>query len=335
MGIFGNLSLRSPFYYERLKDGSHWYIKDINTSLLNVKEGLEVGLTNPVLQPSLNLIARLFSSVKFSEVNESGEPVENSTIVELLKNPNIYQSQQDFLEQLIWFKYCFGFMYMFPVHPVGVKKAERTSLNNLNTSYIKFDDNFTTPIVFKKADEKKILEQKFEYEDQGNEQKLNLEVGKIIPFYDLANGLGTNSSYSDSSCNNLLTAPSRLLSIKTELSNVHQAGIAKNKAIQTNGRELYSNKNSSVGATMPLSLEEKTDIQNKLNNDTGLGSGRSRAVVTNASMEWQSLHIKLKELGLDESKTADANTILTALGIPLDLADKTSTYENKQQAMKT
>jgi hypothetical protein len=334
MSLFGSLSLRNPFYYERLKDGSHWYIRTTDTSLLDINDGLKVGLTNPVLQPSLNLIARLFSSAKFSEVNEDLEPVENSTLVELLKKPNLYQSQQDFLEQFIWFKYCFGFMYMYPVHPVGVRTAERATLNNLNTSYIKYDDNFKTPIVFKKSDALKIADQKFTYEDQGNEQKLNLAVKQVIPFYDLANGIAS-SSYSNSSTNtnNLLTAPSRLLSIQTELSNVHQAGIAKNKAIQTNGRELFSNKNSGVGVAVPLSKPEKLEIERKLNNETGLGSNRSRAIVTNASMEHKSLHIKLLELGLDQSKTADANTILWALGIPLDLADKTSTYENKEQAM--
>lgn len=322
------------FHYERLKDGSHWYIRDINSSLIDIKDGLNVGLSNPVLQPSLNLIARLFSSAKFSEVNEDLEPVENSTLVELLKKPNLYQSQQDFLEQFIWFKYCFGFMYMYPVHPVGVRTAERTTLNNLNTSFIKFDDNFRTPIVFKEVDSKKVLEQKFEYDDQDNKQKLNLEVGKVIPFYDLANGIsGENYSNGCTNRNNLLTAPSRLLSIQTELSNVKQAGIAKNKAIQTNGRELFSNKNSTLGTAMPLKKGEKEEIKTRLNHQTGLGSGRSRAIVTDSSMVWQSLHIKLKELGLDESKQADANTILTGLGIPLDLADKTSTYENKQQAM--
>ena len=334
MGLFGHLALRNPFYYERLKDGSHWYIRDINSSLVNIKQGLEVGLSNPVLQPSLNLIARLFSSAIFSEVNEDLEPVENSAIVELLKRPNIYQSQMDFLEQFIWFKYCYGFMYMYPVHPVGVRTAERTSLNNLNTSFIKFDDNFRTPILFKQSDTKQVLEQTFEYEDQSNEQKLNIAVNKIIPFYDLANGINSESySNINSNSNNLLTAPSRLLSIKTEISNINQAGIAKNKAIQTNGRELFSNKNSTLGTAMPLKKDEKTEIQNRLNNQYGLGSRMSRSIVTDSSLVWQSLHIKLDELGLDGSRQADAWTILTALGIPLDLADKTSTYENKKQAM--
>ena len=202
MSIFGSLSLRNPFYYERLKDGSHWYIKNINTSVLDVSDGLKVGLTNPVLQPSLNLIARLFSSAKFSEVNEDLEPVDNSALVELLKNPNLYQSQQDFLEQFIWFKYCFGFMYMYPVHPVGVRTAERTTLNNLNTSYIKYDDDFKTPIVFKKSDALKITDQTFTYEDQANEQKLNLAVKSVIPFYDLANGI-SGYSYSNINTNSI------------------------------------------------------------------------------------------------------------------------------------
>ncbi len=328
MGLFsGHFTLRNPFVYERLRDGTHSYTHTLNEKLLDIdiKHGLKVGLTNPVLQPSLNLIARLFASAKFSEVNEDGKEVENSEIVNLLKNPNLYQSQQDFLEQFIWFKYCFGFMYMYPVHPVGMRTAEKTTLNNLNTSYITYGNNFKTPIVFKKSDAKNIMDQRFEYDDQKNEQTLNLPVKSIIPFYDLANGIESS---------NLLTAPSRLRSIRTELSNVQQAGTAKNKAIQTNGRELFSNKNSGKGTTMPLAKGEKDEIENRFNHGTGLGSHRSRAVVTNASMEWQSLHIILKDLGLDESKTADANTILHALGIPIELGpDKTGTFENQNMAL--
>lgn len=312
------------FHYERLKDGSHWYIRDTNTNIEEVRKGLEVSLNNPVLQPAINLIARLFSSAIFAEVKEDGTVVENSDLVALLEDPNLYQSQQDFLEQFIWFKYSFGYLYVYPVHPVGVKSAERTTLNNLRTSYIKYEEDFNTKILFKKSEVKDTLQQKFKYDDEENDQKLEIEVGKIIPFYDLANGIGSS---------NLLTGPSRLTSIKTEISNINQAGCAKNKAIQTNGRELYSNKNSGVGTTTPLSKKEKEEIQDRLNKQTGLGSNRSRAVVTSASMEWQSLHIKLAELGLDDSRKADANTIIAALGIPLDLFDKTSTYENKEQAM--
>ena len=167
MGLFsGHFTFRNPFIYERLRDGTHSYTHTLNENLLDVdvKHGLKVGLTNPVLQPSLNLIARLFASARFSEVNEDGKEVENSEIVNLLKNPNLYQSQQDFLEQFIWFKYCFGFMYMYPVHPVGMRTAEKTTLNNLNTAYITYGNNFKTPIVFRKADAKNIMDQRFEYD---------------------------------------------------------------------------------------------------------------------------------------------------------------------------
>lgn len=327
MHLFGSWGVRNPIYYERLKDGTHSYERLLDSKIISLKEleqCLKVSLTNPVLQPSFNLIARLFSSAKFLEVDKDGKPVENSKIVELLENPNIYQSQQDYLEQFIWFKYAYGYLYVYPVHPIGMRNAEKTSLYNLKTSLITYDNDFKTPILFKKSDKKKVLEQEFTYEDTDNDQTLDIEIGKIIPYYDLANGIGAS---------NVLTAPSRLLSIKTEISNIDQAGTGKNKAIQTNGRELFSNKTSKAGTAMPLQPKEKEEMQRKLNIGYGLGSNRSRSLVVNASMEWQSLHIKLSELGLDDSRKADANTILGALGIPLDLFDDDTTYENQEQSL--
>jgi len=131
----------------------------------------------------------------------------------------------------------------------------------------------------------------------------------------------------------MLTAPSRLDSLKHPLSTIEKAYQAKNVVIGTNGRELFTSGGNGGASAMPFGDTEQTRIQNKLNNETGLGRGRSRSIATRSDVNWESLHIVLKDLGLDESVAEDAAIIVLAFNIPLELlSNKTATYENQVQA---
>jgi hypothetical protein len=64
--------------------------------------------------------------------------------------------------------------------------------------------------------------------------------------------------------------------------------------------------------------------------------GRSRAFITSADVNWQSLHVALRDLGLDESVKVDGNLIYTALHIPKDILSleaKKTTYNNFKESM--
>ena len=68
----------------------------------------------------------------------------------------------------------------------------------------------------------------------------------------------------------------------------------------------------------------------------GLAKNRSRSLITKANVNWQSLHIALRDLGLDESVKVDGNIIFTALHIPKDILSleaKKTTYNNFKESM--
>ncbi len=86
----------------------------------------------------------------------------------------------------------------------------------------------------------------------------------------------------------------------------------------------------------PLSDEEKQDAQRLFNANYGMATGKSRSLITKAAIDWKSLHIAVRDLGLDESVKVDGNLIYTALHIPKDILSleaKKTTYNNFKESM--
>lgn len=318
------LNFQYPFY-ERTNDGTHFYYNDANASWDNIGNKLNYGYTNPVLLPILQLISHYVTKVEFKIYKKgTDKPIEQHAIIDLLENPNFYQSKQDFLAQLVWFKYCLGYTYLYPINPDGMPSVEyTTSLNNLNVSLVNFPNGFVTPFNFSDDNKETVKNTVFEYDTQN--QNLKISIKDIITFFDLPNGINGN----------LLTAPSRLDALQKPLSNIQKSFDAKNIIIQSNGKELFTNKSATNIQALPINPNEKSEIQNKLTNNFGLGFNRSRSVVTNSDIEWKSLHINLKDLGLDDSVIKDAQMIVNAFNIPRELISfdgKGAKYENQLQA---
>lgn len=305
-------------HYERLKDGTHTYYSEGDGSTIDLSNKLVVARNSPVLTPIFNKIAHYVGSAKFMHVNDNGDEIENSPYIDLINNPNVYQSKTDFLEQWVWYKLAFGYVYQYPVKGPGLEVAKE--IYNLNTSLVEFPDDFKTPILFTDSDRKKLFKEQFVYDEDG--QNLKIAFEKIIPYFDLSNGLSTDCDYS------LMVAPSRIDSIKLPLTTIQRAYEAKNIVIGSNGRELY--KSNSNPNAMPFGDDEQKRVNSKINNEYGFGLGKSRAITTKSDVEWQSLHIVLKELGLDESVMSDFVICVNAFSFPPELLlSGNNTYENQ------
>ena len=93
---------------------------------------------------------------------------------------------------------------------------------------------------------------------------------------------------------------------------------------------------SGVKEGFPLNKEEKDQIERNYQDNYGLGFNRKRGLVLSASVTHKSLHIALRDLGLDESVKTDGNIIYTALHIPKDIISleaKKTTYNNFKESM--
>jgi len=288
---------------------------------------LKMAYRHPILMPGISLIADYFSMVRFTENGK-----DDTDIIKLLNNPNIYQTRDDFLKQFIWFKYVCGWLYQYPVTSGAGDNVKRVKMMyNLKPSLIDFDEDFKTTLPFTLGAEKKELARQFIY-DSENQNKV-LTFDDIMAYYDLANGI--DESRKDE---NWWISPSRLEAIRKPLITVQKAFDGKNIVIESNGKEMFINKTQGNMAKIPLKKQERGDLERKLGvgGKYGVSSGQTRTVISNSELEWQSLHIKLKELGLDESIIADGNVIISALGIPpelFSLSGSSSTFENQAKAV--
>lgn len=325
MGLLDNVL--SNFGYIRYSNGDNFYrMLKGSANFLNGRDKLDIALSNPVLSSCINIRANCLSNAIFYQENANGEKVFDSKDLELVNNPNPFQSRQDFLKQYEWYRVAYGWVYQKPMGSVGFKP---NSIYNLKSSCIEFPKELKRSLIWDKQDTKDYYSQEFIYEQDGIKKKIELK--DIIPFYDISNGLiDTKES--------LVTSPSRLDSIIKSLSNIDLALTAENVMIQSNGRELFSQdvKGGNLGVQLPMDVEDKNNIDAKLVNNFGFGRGRRRAITTNKPVEWQSLHIKLSELGLHESITNNANIVSQSLEVPNEIYKafkKGDTFENQGAAM--
>ena len=278
-----------------------------------------ISQNHPILTPALLFVSKLFSQAEFGIKNKrSGKKSKNHWILKLLENPNAYQTKLDFLETLMFSMISNGAGVVYKKRITGFK--EPNALYILDYSKIKWPSGLKSKYSSITGIDEFFKNQEVEYDDDGEIRKFLIK--DLIFFYDLPNCLNKNP----------FEVKSRIDGLKQTLVNTQDSLIAKNIILKSNGKELLTlNKDS-----MQLSPEEKEDAEQLINVNYGLSKTRKRGLITKASLTWKSLHIALRDLGLDESTKVDGNIIFTALHIPKDILSleaKKTTYNNFKESM--
>lgn len=279
---------------------------------------LSIAQNHPILTPALLFVSKLFSQAEFSIIDRKTEkPVENHWLLNLLDNPNYYQTMPDLLESLLFMQIAQGKAVLYVKKTAGTPLP--TALYLLDSDLISWPDDFKTKRIHR-GNDKLIAATTIVY-DKYNEN-LDIQIKDLLFFYDLPNSLQKN----------MFEVKSRLDGLKQTLINTHDSLLAKNIILKTNGKELISGEKDGF----PFTPDEKKDAEALFHNDYGLGFKRKRGLITQAKVKWQSMHIALRDLGLDESVKVDGNLIYTALHIPKDIISleaKKTTYNNFKESM--
>ena len=313
--------------YTRLSNGNHFYGKmGGTTSFISGVDMLEIAKQNPVLTTCIEIRAKRLSQADFYIEDANGKRVENHPVIELINNPNAHQSKQDFLKQYEWFKCAYGWVYQRPYGAVGF---DPEAMFNLRSSGVEFDKKTLNPIVYAEKDIKDFYEQKFNYITEHNNS--SYELSSVIPFYQLTNGLNEKNE-------SIIKGESPIISIIKQVSNIGIAGDAENIMLKTNGREIFSGvaKKGELGSSINLGAKDKKDIEEKLMSEYGLGQGKKRSIAVQGGVDWKTLHVPLKELGLHESINENAGLVRSVYEVPNELYAahaKGSTYENQKEAL--
>ena len=299
---------------ERSRDGSVWTTLLSGDDFLNNSNYLKTSLENPVLNAIVSLRAKMYSQMQISHIDASGKEVKNSDVLKLLKQPNYFQSQEDFLFQQMWFLSVSGNNYVYQIRPLSTDLPK--AMYNLIPSEIDFNKvNKVDKFIFRKEQIKALSERNLKYTLDG--KTYDIKLSEIIPLYDLANALTTDSWF---------TAPSRVKAIEKVLQNIDVNLRSKHKNLQMSSK--YVGVNKSTGMEAQIQKADQKEIERVLNTKDVL--------TTNASVEYKHLVSDMKKLFLDEQFADDANKCLLAFEMNKNVLNyfaKDSTFENQNQGV--
>lgn len=308
VSLFG----RELFRVERDRSGQFSYTFLDGGSFTDNGRYLELYFTNPVLNTIVNLRSELYSQMKIQHLDKNNKVIENSPYVNLLYNPNYFQSKEDFFYQQMVFLSTSGNNYIYQ------KKAFANELPkaiyNLIPSEIDLNNSQKlNKFLVTKQDIKSFNDRKIKYNLDG--QTYDLYLNDILPLYDLANGLEDNT---------FMISPSRVRAIHKVLRNIDENLASKN--INLKMSQKYLSKNESTGNEAQIQTSDRASIENVLSSKS--------LIVTNANVNVQHLVSNMKQLYLDEQFADDANKCLLAFGLNKDVLNyfsKDSTFENQEK----
>lgn len=317
MGIFSNLfgsfGKNVIVQYERGHE-----MKDKGFAFGNKnKDYLEWSLTNPALNTVIALRSKMFSRMRITHVKENRDEIENSKVLELLKAPNFYQSQNDFLFQLMWLTSAWGYNYIWT--PGKDSDGLPVAMYNLNVGNVVKSSVDTNDFKFVLDDEQKqqISEQQFRYKVSRNEEKV-IKFGDVIPIYDL----GGNLMY-----DKIFTSPSRIEQITKVLQNIDENLKSKNMNLKFSSKYMVKNKKNLDGQPL-LTDDDRSSIYSRL--------GKESVIITDSDVEGSHLISDFKRLFLDEMFANDALKVAAAFEMNKDVINyygTDSTFENQKQGV--
>jgi hypothetical protein len=331
MGFWQRLFSGGNVIYEQSYDGTDSYFVEGGLAGRDSYKNVEIAMNHPILTGAMLFISNLFAQARF-EVRDkkTGELIPNNPFIKLLNNPNFFQTRIDFLEAAQFLKIAQGRVLIYLKRPIGF--TEPTAMFVLLDSLVTWPDGIDMkPSMLSSREE--LSEVEIIY-DKGN-LNLKIKLGDLLILYDLPNVYSTSSIDSTNSFDgrDLRYSNSRLDGIRQTLVNTMDSLAAKNTILKTNGKEMLSRGGNGEVAFTP---EQQAKAKRMFNTAYGPGRGRSRAFITSSNVTWQSMHVALRDLGLDESVKTDGNIIYTALHIPKDILSleaKKTTYNNFKESM--
>ncbi len=313
-------SIMNPVY-ERTSDNNDWYFVDGDNPYTEGMSNLKFSLKHPILTPAILFMANLFAQAKFKVINkETGDEIKNHPLLKLLNDPNYFQTRIDFLEQLQFLKVAQGRVAIYMRKGVGTSDID--SMYALRSDLITYPDDFETKFSFKSK--RSTIDNQHIIYDEGGDDEMTIKMRDLVWLYDLP-AVADKSNFTKNN--------SRLDGLQQTLINTNDSLVAKNIILKSNGKEMLS---GGAKDSFPFDKKEQDQAKTLWNSTLGLGFGRSRVYMTRSGARWKSLHIALRDLGLDESVKVDGNLIYTALHIPpdvLSLEAKKTTYANFKESI--
>ena len=307
------------------KFGSSTFYPIVSPDVFGEIQYLEYFNCIPELNAVINLKARCFANGKLKTVNEKLEEVD--AMPEVLRKPNYFQDQKEFMRQTKIYHEIWGNEYIYSLFPVGFTWNKAKAIFTLPPNLIKQEYNNTQPFWVWPEEPDGIT---YTYEQDG--VKYAIDNDQILHMND------NNVSITDANGKNVLRGESKLKGLRAALKNIKMAYESRGVILKYRGAlGILSNQSTDgVGAGLPIEPEEIKNIQDKYSQYGGL-DGQFQAIITSANLRWQQMSVNPDKLGLFQETEEDFNKILDGFGVPSEMftRQKGATFENQNQARKS
>lgn len=257
----------------------------------------EVYLTTPELRIIIDRLAMMYANGKWEHLDENGEPIEDSEFVELLENPNAFQSRNEFLAQWFIQRCLYGNVYNYQLLSGSSFQVAPSALWNLPPSRITIK---RTGLIWNQTD-----------------------IADMISHYTLKNDDHTDTMFSTDeiiqfsmpNSDDPLIGVSPLNALKMPISNI-RAGYGTNNVILSKKGAfgaLSSDAKDGTGA-MPLTSDEIKNISDQYTKDFGIGDHQSKIMVVAKALKWTPFTYPTKELMIFETIDAGKKAIIDLYG---------------------
>ena len=244
----------------------------------------------------------------------------NTTWQALLNNPNWMQDQSQFFKQLYTYRKMFGWCYVLKVKAAGFDVPSSIWVIPPWLLEVKFEQKGNKYLADRSQDRKVYL--------TWGQKSYLLDNKDLILFTDVTN---LYNEYS------WLPLP-RIYSKKSSMSLIMSILEAKLTLIQKKGAiGVISNGNPTTGGIpIPMSPEQKRDLQNQWENKYGLSRDQHQMIFTNQQINYTPLVFDAAQLQLEEGYLSAIKDIADGLHYPIQLTahSDTTTFNNIQWATK-
>jgi len=268
-------------------------------------------MTIPELRAVIDKRASMMASNEVRMYDANGEEITEHWFLDLVKHPNPVQSWADVVYSLsvndALYSNAFGYS---PVRSFDI----RNMFVPLPSNKVQI---LTSGKTLKQMDVDGLIDgYRFEYDNNAFE---SLELKDVIY-------LTTNDGM------NLIRPTSRIDALKYPLSNIKAQYNKRNVLLENIGAiGILSAQNSDIGGAIPMTPEEKRQIQRDWYNRS-----KDEVIITESQVNWQSMSYPTRDLMLFEELNADKIAIIDAYGMNVNLfsSEKGTTFTNVRDSVR-
>jgi len=260
----------------------------------------------------ISYLAKKIASIKFELFNKDNQ-VLVSPILDLISQPNNFDSYEELVQKFFVYKLITGNAYLNAVPALGYSKVSKITV--LPPQYTKI--NMTNQIDVR-------LQEVKNYEFQFNDQNTTIKPQNILHFKDI--NISQQQYYYQ-------YGRSRLLSARYNITSLEASYSTRCSLYQHGARHIMTGEGNEYNMLTP---DQSKEEQRRINNDFGLTENQHQIMITRFPLKVTSLSKSVSELQLNEMNLADYQKICSLYEVPSILLNDnaSSTYNNKTSAEK-